>query len=391
LLSETLLTLIPKTSRAYSNPNYMRTLTIGWIGHRYVSPNEAENSYANILFSLNNSTFIDFANDLGNELLELFKANGSNTLGEYNAPTYYGMDMVALGSHVKYGPPNATMTQAAPYILQKVWEDIAEYYNGFLGNMAGPYDRAYSRDLTTHSAVLSYFWWAFFGRENAPLPELGDADLLYDVAQGPAIALLAADILKTIPAATQTRLKTRDFTGGERSLHRTIRESLTTDYIRVATSWLSKPLMIGAETVDETVNRGNQFVPAIVHWAADPDHTPFPYNGFFLLYPSASTINATAGERSLTIYYPNTTQTGSDIFTFAISGMPPPWILKNNLVDGFRNLPCLDVNISASGLVEQPTTYGPMLEDSYFYNVSFVVPSGFIGTPAVEFEFTYTC
>jgi hypothetical protein len=359
---------------AYSNPNYMRSLNIGWIGNR-----------------LQNSTFIDFANELGTQLLELFTANGSNTLGEYQAPTYYGMDMFALGSHVKYGPPNATMTKAAPYIISKVWEDVADHYNGYLGNMAGPYDRAYTRDLTVHSAVISYFWWGMFGRTNSPIPELGDADLLYDVAQGAAISMVVANVLENIPAETQNRLKAREFTGGNRFIQKNIRESLKTGYIRVATSWLSKSLMIGGEIVDETVNRGGQFVPAIVHWASDPDHKPFPYIGFFSLYPSASTITAIASERSLTVSYPNTTQDGTSIFTFAISGMPPHWILANNLVDGFRHLPCLNVTVNATGLQELPTTYGDMLEDHYFYNVTYVVPANFVCVPSVSFEFEYTC
>jgi hypothetical protein len=34
---------------------------------------------------------------------------------------------------------------------------------------------------------------------------------------------------------------------------------------RIATSWLSRELMIGGQQVTQDTNRGDQFVPAIVH------------------------------------------------------------------------------------------------------------------------------
>lgn len=126
---------------AYTNPRYMRALNVGWIRSR-----------------LNNQTFINFGNEQGIELYELFTKNGANTLGEYNAPTYYAMDVWALGAMAKYGPKNATFTKHFKTIMAAVWEDIAEHYNPYLGNIAGPYDRAYTRDITTHDAVLSMFW-----------------------------------------------------------------------------------------------------------------------------------------------------------------------------------------------------------------------------------------
>lgn len=49
----------------YTNPQLMGLFTIGWIGER-----------------LNNKTFIDFANNMGDEVFELFTSNGSNTFTE---------------------------------------------------------------------------------------------------------------------------------------------------------------------------------------------------------------------------------------------------------------------------------------------------------------------
>ncbi|GME56942.1 uncharacterized protein LTHEOB_5975 [Neofusicoccum parvum] len=357
----------------YSNPGYMRAVVVAWIGQR-----------------TNNATFRDFANRQGKLLLELFTWNNSNTLGEYNAPTYYGMDIWALAAAMKYAPANSTIHSTSQYVLTELWKDIAAHYNGYLKNMVGPYDRAYSRDATTHSQILSMWFWAVFGHEYGPQPPKGEADLLYDVAQGAQVALVADVVARHIPESVVPELK-GTFTRPERLLNRTIKEDLDSDYVRIATSWISKSLMIGAESIAETENRGDQFVPAIVHWASDPDHKPFPYSAFFSLYPSASTIEAVAGPRTLSISYPNVTQEGSDIFTFALSNISPLWILQGNTVDGFDHLPCLSVNVSASGLELQPTTYGSQLRDHLFYNISYIVPEGYSGIPSVSFEFEYTC
>lgn len=361
---------------AYSNPSLMRCLTVGWIGARR-----------------NNPDLIRHADEQADLLLRLFRANnGPDTLGEYNAPTYYGMDTWALAANIAYGPEHAGMTAGAGYILTRLWRDIAGHYNPYLRNMAGPYDRAYTRDMTAHSAVLSLWWWAMFGREHGGQPPLGDVDLLYDVAQGAAIALVADTALGYIADDTAAALKGAGRWAGERVLNRTVRESLDTDVLRVATSWLSAEVMIGGMAVAETANRGEQFVPAIVHWASDPDRTPHPYVGFFSLYPSASTVTAVAGRRSLTVSYPDTTQDGTKIFTFAVSGIPPSWTMSGRQVTGLEELPCLSVNVSAVGLVRLPVTASTeMLGDHYYYNVSYVVPSGFEGVPTVEMVFHYTC
>ncbi|ROW09312.1 hypothetical protein VPNG_05844 [Cytospora leucostoma] len=360
---------------AYSNPSLMRCLTVGWIGARR-----------------NNSAFIDFANEKGRLLLELFKLNGSNTLGEYNAPTYYGIDVWALAANIAYGSKNATMTTNAEYILAELWKDIAEHYNPYLRNMADPYDRAYTRDMTTHSAVLSLWWWAMFGRDYGGQPPLGDNDLMYDATQGAAIALVSDIVLKYISIDTAAALQAKGKWTGERFLKKTIRESLKRDITRVATSWLSAEVMIGGMSLAETVNRGEQFVPAIVHWASDPVKEPHLYVGFFSLYPSASTITAVAGPNPLALAYPNTTQSGTDIFTFAVSGIPPGWTLSGRRITGLEDLPCLSVDVFAPGLIRLPVAASEvLLEDHYYYNVSFAVPKGFEGVPTVKMLFEYTC
>ncbi|KAJ9139128.1 Beta-galactosidase [Pleurostoma richardsiae] len=361
----------------YANPALMRAWYVGWIGHRR-----------------NNQTFIDFSDTQAGLILDLFKSTGSNVLSEYNAPTYYGMDVWALGGAIQYAPGNATITTNAKYILKELWKDIATHYNPYLGNLAGPYDRAYTRDITTHSAILSMYWWGIYGRQYGPQPLKGELDLIYDIAQGASLSLIMDTVSKYIPCEAAATLKAKGPWEGERFVERKVPESLSGDMsaYRIATSWISSPLMIGAEKVNETENRGNQFVPAIVHWAGDTSHTPYPYTTFFSLYPSASTVHAVAGPKSLTVSYPNTTQDGTDIFTFALSNVPPSWTLdKKHVITGFESLPCLDVTVNAPGLEKQDVVYGSQLRDHLFYNISYAVPAGFKGVPTVSLTFEYTC
>lgn len=365
---------------AYSNPALMRCLTVGWIGARRSNPALAR-----------------FADEQGRLLLALFRAGGANTLEEYNAPTYYGMDVWALAANIAYGPGDAAMTAGAEYILAELWRDVADHYNPYLRNLAGPYDRAYTRDMNAHSAVLSLWWWGLFGREHGGQPPLGDPDLQYDVSQGAALALVmdtAAAYVSGDTAAALTAPAGRRW-AGSRLLRRTIHSSLDDDAAppRVATSWVSAELMVGAVSLAEEVGRGEQFVPAIAHWASDPRRQPVPLVGFFSLYPSASTIDAAAGEGgALSVRYPNATQAGAGIFTFAVSGIPPGWTLAGNAVAGLEELPCLRVNVSAPGLERLPVTASTStLEDHYYYNVSYAVPSGFEGVPSIHLDMQYTC
>ncbi|KAJ6094178.1 hypothetical protein N7467_003023 [Penicillium canescens] len=360
---------------AYSNPAIMRAWYVSWIGQRR-----------------RNQIFIDYANEQGKAILELFKSTGSNVLSEYNAPTYYGMDTWALAGAIKYGPKDAAMTKNAKIILTDLWADIAAHYNPYLVNMVGPYDRAYTRDIVSNSAVIDYFWWGLYGY-GGPQSNKLESDLLYDVTQGAALAIVMDVVAEYISEKDSTWLASQNYWDGERMITKKVPDALGADAgVRVVTSWISAPLMIGAEQVSETVNRGEQFVPAIVQWAGDKNHTPHPYMALFSLYPTASTIHAVAGPNSLEISYPNTTQDGTDIFTFALAQLPPSWTLvKKKVVGGLEDLPCLDVTVSAEGLKQLPVVYGANVEDNRVYNISYFVPPTFTGVPKISLKFKYTC
>ncbi|KAI1747752.1 hypothetical protein F4782DRAFT_535117 [Xylaria castorea] len=96
-------------------------------------------------------------------------------------------------------------------------------------------------------------------------------------------------------------------------------------------TWITVDLMIGAKMLAEDANRGDQLVPGVVHWASDAAHKPWPCIGRIMFYPTTSTITAEATAEAtakatanrLLIAYPNTTQEGTDVFTFAVTGIPP--------------------------------------------------------------------
>ena len=360
---------------AYSNPALMRALLVGWIGHR-----------------LNNAEFISFAEDQGNKIYELFTKNGTNTLGEYNAPNYYGIDVFALAANIKYGVAGASMTKNATPILKALLGDIGDHYNSYLGNMVGPYDRAYTRDMQVHNAIIQFVWWGLYGYDKAPHPPPSDLDQNYDISQGAAFALVMESVAGVLDNQISKKL-TGSF-GRERTLRKVIYSELdSNNTYRVATSWLSKYLMIGGMEQDETEDRGKQFTPATVHWAGDRKHKPHPYNTFFTLYPTATTLKAVASPNKLTISYPNTTQAGANSFQFLLSGIPPPWNLNGNVIDGFSTLPCLRAKVTAPGLEVQPTVYGSSIYNHYYYNITYVVPSTFPSgdIPTISFDFKYLC
>jgi hypothetical protein len=358
---------------AYTNPGLMRAFTVGWIGAR-----------------TNNQTLIDFANSHASDIYEIFTA-GSNVFGEFNAPTYYGIDVWALAASIKYGRPGQYLTSKAPFMLQELWKEVAGSYNAYLGNMAGPYDRANARDMTQDSAALALWFWGLAGSKTAPRPNLRQVNLEYDAAEGASMALVMSTVADHIPASILESLAKAP--EEERVISKEIHENLNGTGTRFSTSWISKSgsVMAGGIEQNETTVRSQQFVPAIVHWASDAEHKPFPLNGFFSLYPTASTIKAVATPNKLVVSYPNAPQAGSDSFQFMIVGIPPAWNLAGNVVDGFSHLPCLQVNASAPGLEVQPTTYGSSLYSRFYYNVTYVVPEDFSGIPTVSFDLEYTC
>jgi hypothetical protein len=61
------------------------------------------------------------------------------------------------------------------------------------------------------------------------------------------------------------------------------------------------------------------------------------------------------------------------------------------VVTGLETLPCLNVAVTAPGLVKQDVVYGSTLRNHWIYNISYAVPADFEGVPSVTLDMEFTC
>ncbi|WVQ77870.1 hypothetical protein IAR50_007572 [Cryptococcus sp. DSM 104548] len=361
---------------AYSNPAIGRALVVEWVGNRVGDANLTRAGH-----------------QYGKDIYDLFTAEGFNTLGEYNVPTYYGEDVLGLLQWVRHSPSNSSLPKWGKYMLQHLWDDIAEHYNYNLKNMVGPYDRIYHRNMLIDDSIISVFFWMLLGREVSPVAPIGMASTMYDLRQGAPFALVGSTLKQVLKENTVRKLVDRVGTE-DRLFERRIRVSLDNDTTRVNTAWVSENVMAGGQQVAELYNRGSQFTPMITHWKSGDTLLPSrPYVSFFQLYATASTINATVTPWHVSVSYPNTTQEGTDVFQYLIGDIPAPFWAEGRNMDGFDNLPCLNVSISSTGLngTVDISKYGDFtIQSNNLWSVSYYVDDS-AEVPSMDFDLTYTC
>ena len=115
-------------------------------------------------------------------IVDAFRRHGCFT--EYGSPTYYGIDLLALGLWQRPDAP-PTLQRDGAAIEAALWTDIARWWHAGLGNLCGPYSRAYGMDLGSYVSGLSLALWC--AGLPAPLPPL-DADVVphgHDVCMAP--------------------------------------------------------------------------------------------------------------------------------------------------------------------------------------------------------------
>jgi hypothetical protein len=187
------------------------------------------------------------------EVYRLFSQH--NSFNEYNAPTYYGVDLYGLALWREYGS-TAAMQEMGRAMEAALWNDIADFYQPALRNVAGPYDRAYGMDMSVYVTPTGVWMRTLLDGEHAPLPL--DARLstfqVADIWFAPQIVLLQT----RIPAEALNKLQ--HFRGPH-----LVRRQI--DPNRIATAWIGEGATWGGEFTSRTRDTGtSQFHPATVHW-----------------------------------------------------------------------------------------------------------------------------
>lgn len=192
---------------------------------------------------------------LARRIFDLFREN--RAFEEFNSPTYYGVDLFALGLWRSFSRSD-TLAKLGREMEMALWEDIARFYHAGLRNACGPFDRSYGMDMTRYAALLGEWIWLAAGRMAAPFPDpLRPFDHSADFCLGPAAALVGASVPESV------RNSLRAFTG-ERIVERVI----TSVPHRAASAWLGEWIMMGGESSGLRVRGSAQYHPFTLHYRA---------------------------------------------------------------------------------------------------------------------------
>ena len=173
---------------------------------------------------------------------------------EYGSPTYYGIDLLALGLWQRSDSP-ADLRGGGAGLEAALWTDAARWWHAGLGNLCGPYSRAYGMDLHGYVSGLSLALWC--AGLPAPLPPLDQDEVPHghDVCMAPMLEHVGV----RVPPSTRPSFE--GFTGA-RAVHQVIDD----DPRRDASGWLEEGLMVGGEDGSSGLHARGQFHPATVHW-----------------------------------------------------------------------------------------------------------------------------
>jgi hypothetical protein len=256
-----------RIAASYTNPALMHAWLARWVGQR---------------FGLHE--YSTRADELATAVMARFQTNG--TLDEFNAPTYYGVDLVAAALWCQVDDP--LWSDAGRALLAALLEELRFLYHPRLHNLCGPFTRAYTLDLA--SSVTLYGLWRFVARgDTGALPPLTDAiPHSHDLFFAPLIEAARRSAALAFPADDDALPRERTFRLGEG---------------RRATASLGSDAMAGAE---EGGGRGdqvwNQYLPATLHcregdavrWVAVRGQPDCPVDGH-VDGPNALTVLPAAG------------------------------------------------------------------------------------------------
>lgn len=257
---------------------------------------------------------------------------------EHNSPTYYGVDLLALrlwqrpDSRVDLQRLGAKMDQA-------LWTDIGRWWHAGLGNLCGPYSRAYGMDM--HAYVSGLALVLRCAGLSAPLPDPSVEPLPHghDLCKAPLLDHLGM----VVPDGARADF---DRFRGPHFVEQVIDDAPR----RVATGWLDDDLLVGAEASSGKLHARGQYHPATAHWR-------LPQGGIgWLRLRHHGPASATASERRLDVECRAHHREGPQLLRWETNAEPL------EVRDDRWTLPGLDVAVStdaalaeAASLTYQPT------------------------------------
>lgn len=240
---------------SYSNPAIMRAIGTGWTGRQ-----------------LEDEDMIEEAEEYAREIIELFDMH--NTLSEFNSATYTGISLFGLTLWCRYAHEDSIMAERGPDLLRGVWNYTSALWHPGMRNLAGPWDRSYSFDMTKHLGILSHFLAPIIGRKEAGVWQYPEVmSHARDWAWAPLIAVHSEFHNSLLSDDVKESLKTFD---GERTYEGQAYYPPYDLDTRNITTWLGEKLMIGAQSyrtqsANGPSNNQAQFNPAVAHWQYGDD------------------------------------------------------------------------------------------------------------------------
>ena len=263
---------------AYSNPSIMRAVGTGWTGRHVGDQNMTQ-----------------AGEDYASKIIELWDIH--KTLSEFNSPTYTGISLFGLTLWSKYMPKDSIMAERGPEILRGVWNTTAQLWHPDMRNLAGPWDRSYSFDMTISLGHLSLFLATIIGREEAGIfryPQV--MSHARDWAWAPLIAVHSEFHNSLLPNELKDSLKAFD---QERTWEGQAYYPPFDLESRNITTWMGKQLMIGAQSYrtqskNGPSNNNKQFHPAVAQWKFGEDEVGWLSVCFSTVHVVQSGIPGTA-------------------------------------------------------------------------------------------------
>lgn len=219
----------------YSNIALMSASLLDYVGRTQNLPDLAEAGYAK-----------------ASGIHELFSRH--RTFTEYNSPTYYGVNLMAL-SVWRAVAESDSLREWGASMEAALWEDIGAFYHASLRNFCGPHVRAKGMDASRYTAITGVcIGMATNDGSLAPLPPDRSRWQMYEIAY----AAVLAELGLTVPDDVVPHLRSFQ---GPRTLSRTVPwRQFTFDVSAV----LREDWMMGAATGMR--RRWDQHYPGTLHW-----------------------------------------------------------------------------------------------------------------------------